>query len=104
MIGQAKGECRVSFRLASIALLAILSPACTTVGEPRPLTAAALDRAKVACRAPDAELSIDEHVSIVLPSDTPARERQIQCFFDWLHARGYWVDQIVTEHADSAGS
>lgn len=90
-------------RIAAILLLSALPGACATPQAPRALTAPALERAKVACRAPDAALARDEHLSIVFPSDTPDRDRQIQCLFDWVPGHGYWVDQIVTEHAGGAG-
>ena len=97
------GEGGVISPIAAMPLSLALLGACATTHGPRRLTVQALEQVKAACRAPDARLSIDEHVSIVFPNDTPDRRRQIHCLHEQIRARGYWIDQIVTEHANDAG-
>lgn len=95
----------MSSRIASIALLSWLLGACATMQAWRPLTVETLERAGVACGAPDAELHTDEyHVSIVFDGDTPDRERQSQCLFERLRGQRYWFDQIVIQGANRVGS
>jgi hypothetical protein len=87
-------------RIVIFALLASPLGACATDQAPRRLTVRDLERAKLVCRAPDATLHIDEHVSVVFPNDTPDRQRQIQCLYEEIRTRGYWIDQMVTENAN----
>lgn len=88
----------------AITLMSAAVTSCATAEVARPLTVEALDRAKVACAAPDAEMRTDEfHVSIVLNGYTPDRSRQVSCLFDQL--QGYAFDQIVASRApDDPGS
>jgi len=72
--------------------------ACTTTGELKQLTASALERAKIACRAPNVRLGTGYHVSIVVrgpPEDDQVR-LEISCIRDQLRNR-YWYDQVVYE-------
>jgi hypothetical protein len=105
---EAHGEIGVIQRVGMIALLAAVSGACATTQSPQParaLTAQAFERAKAFCRVTDATLSDDgEHLSIVFPGPSPDRARQSHCLFEWNRANGFWVDQIVTEHANDEGA
>lgn len=85
----------MSGRSTAVALLPTFAAACATTEGPRPLTLEALEHAKIACAAPDAELRTDDyHVKIVLNGYTPDRRRQVTCLFEQL--QGYAFDQIIT--------
>jgi hypothetical protein len=101
----------VPTRIAAIFFLSALAGACATAQTqtqaqaPGPLTVDALARARAACGAPDARLSDDgQHLSILLDGDSPDRRRQSQCLFAWVRGHGFWVDQIVIEHANDPDS
>jgi len=98
---KAAREASMILRTVTSALLATLPIACATTPAPRPLTVSALERAKITCRAPDAELHLDQHLSIVLPGYDPDHQRQIDCLFEQL--RGYAFDQIVSGRAPASG-
>lgn len=92
----------VKRRFVLSGLLIALVAGCATARGSLPLTAAVLARAAAACRAPDARLSTDHHVSIVLDGYTPDRRRQVGCLSERL--RNYHFDQIVTSRPPATGS
>jgi hypothetical protein len=102
--GEATREVGMVRWIFVIAMLTGTSAACATAEGPSPLTVAALERVKITCGAPDARLVSDEfHLSIVLDGDSPDRRRQTRCLFEEISARGYWVDQIVIQRANTGG-
>ncbi len=86
-------------RVAALALLLGSLGGCATTRAPRPLTAEALARISVVCRAPNARLSHPMgELSIVLDGPSPDRPRQSQCVFEQVAAQGFWVDQIIVNN------
>jgi hypothetical protein len=83
-----------------IALMPAVATGCAKAEGLRPLTAKAVERARVVCRAPTAQMHSDgHHVSLVL-EESPDYKRQLHCLREELRD-DYWYDQTIVERPEA---